>query len=268
LGHFQAGWHSVLPAVLVALGLATGAHGASRARFAQPGDISCALTLLTSNGTISAGEPLIARLEIRNQVNEEVGIWDQGTFLDVYDANGKLLATMPRPRNVADFAYSLRGLPAGGTYSKFLIVTGLYQFQTPGLYSVRVQQLAPPQELPVLCEDVASLRVLPYNASRLEAACDDLFAPMRQHSSFGAIPMGVRTKALYSVRDDVALPYLDWLVREWNAEYAARAIRRIGTPRAERLLAALAARGDEGGEAAREAMQMSLRTTTWDIDAQ
>jgi hypothetical protein len=167
-----------------------------------------------------------------------------------------------------DFMHSTRDLPPGETYSKFLILTGLYQFGMPGLYSVRVHQQGVPQEMPVLCQDVVAVQVLPYDAARLEAVCDDLFAPIRNHSSFGVIPMGVRTKALYSVRDDVVLPYLDWLVREWNAEYAARAMRRIGTPRAESLLAALAARGDEGGEAARQALEMSLEPTDWDVEAE
>jgi hypothetical protein len=223
------------------------------------------MTLVAKAGTISAGEPLIARVDLRIHTTGDVKLWSSGVFLDVYDAAGRPVSTMPRPRNVIDFAYGVRKVAPGETYSRFLIVTGFCQFTRPGRYTVRAQQLGPPPELPVLCEDTAFIQVLAYDSQRLEAACDGLFTPIRKHSSFGAIPMGVRTKALYSVRDDVVLPYLDWLVREWHAEYAARAIRRIGTPRADRLVAALVARGDDAGKAMRRALKMSLESTYWDV---
>lgn len=259
----------VLLAALIGLDLAApGAQGASRPRFAQPGDISCILMLLTSDGTITAREPVIARLAIRNELKEEIRIWPGGTYLDVYDANGKLLATMPRPRNVGDFAHSVRDLAPSEVYSKFLVVTGLYHFEVAGIYSVRVQQQGIPPEMSVLCEDVASVQVLPYNAERLEAACEEIFAPIRKRAGFGTIPMTVRAKAILSVRDDVILPYLDWMAREWRDRYACRAMRRIGTPRAENLLAALAARTDEAGEAARQALEMSLEPTAWDVEGE
>jgi len=45
-------------------------------------------------------------------------------------------------------------------------------------------------------------------------------------------------------------------------------MRRIGTPRAGNLLAALAARTDEAGEAARQALEMSLEPTAWDVEGE
>jgi hypothetical protein len=224
--------------------------------------------LYARDGAITAREPLIARLDISNESSEEIRIWSAGVFLDVYDEADSVVATMPRPRGVRNLRLGARKMAPREVYSRFLIVTGMCQFESPGLYAVRAQHLAPSQELSVLCEDAVSLQVLPYNAARLEAACDELFAPIRKRSSSGAIPMGVRTKALYSIRDDVVLPYLDWLVRERNAEYAARAMRRIGTPRAENLLTALAARTDEAGEAARQALEMSLEPTQWDVEGE
>ncbi|UCC67980.1 MAG: hypothetical protein JSV79_12850 [Armatimonadota bacterium] len=261
-----------LPALLVTLlGLCfaeTRVDGGGSPRYAQPGDISCTLTLFTSDGTITGGEPVIARLEIRNESSEEIRMWPGGTFLDVYDAKGELVAAMPRPRNMLDFMHSTRDLAPGETYSKLLIVSGLYQFESPGLYSVRVQQQGLPQEMPVLCEDAASLQVLPYNAARLEAVCEEIFAPIRKHAAFGVIPTSVRAKAILSVRDDVVLPYLDWMAREAADRYACRAMRRIATARAEDLLAALATRTDRVGEAARQSLDMSLEPTDWDVEGE
>jgi hypothetical protein len=211
---------------------------------------------------------VIARLEITNQAREEVQIWPGGTFLDVYNSQGKLLATMPRPHNVLDFLYSSRNLAPNETLTKYLIVTGLYQFKIPGLYSIQIQQLVPPQELSVLCEDAASLKVLPYNAPRLEAVCDELFTPLRKHTNFGDLSLVVRTKALYSMRADVALPYLDWMAREWGDRYACRAIRRIGTLSANNLLDSLTTKSDRVGKAARQALEMSLEPTSWDVEGE
>ena len=156
-------------------------------------------------------------------------------------------------------------LHAAGT----LVLTGLYQFQKPGEYSVRVQQFGEFERgFPVLAEDTASVRVLPFDASRLGARCEELFRPLRTHSSSRTdIPQQVRVAALYSVRSDLVLPYLDWMAREFASRYACRAIRRVGTTRAERLLNALAARRDKVGEAARKAMKMPVENTSpvWEM---
>jgi hypothetical protein len=244
-----------------------GTYGMADVRYAEPGDLTCSL-LLTSSGAITAGEPVIARVEIVNRSSETIRIWSGGTFLDVYGSDGTLLASMPRPRNVMDFMYSTRDLAPGESYSKLLIVTGLYQFATPGTYGVRVQQLGLPREPAVLCENTVSIQVLPYSSSQLEAACDELFMPMRRHSSFGDVPLSTRAKALYSVRDDVVLPYLDWMAREWGDRYACRAMRRVRTSRAEALLAALTTRTDRVGDAARQALEMPLTSTSWDVEGE
>ena len=68
--------------------------------------------------------------------------------------------------------------------------------------------------------------------------------------------MSTRTKALRSVRRNEALPYLDWMARQWGSIHACLAMRRIGTPEAEALIKALAARNDRVGEAARKALPM------------
>ena len=81
------------------------------------------------------------------------------------------------------------------------------------------------------------------------------------------IPLGVRATVLYSVRHDVVLPYLDWMVREWADQYACRAMRRIGTPEARALINVLAARDDKAGEAARKALAIPLKKKNilWDM---
>jgi hypothetical protein len=241
------------------------ADGADTSRFASPGQLDCEIALLTKDGAMTASEPLIARVEIVNRSDEQIRLrTGNTTYLTVRDATGALVAATPRPKPAMDDRYGVRRLASGETYSTYWIVSGLCQFDTPGRYAVRVQQLGFPPELAVLCEGAASLEVLPYDAARIEAACEEVF---RNRSSFGSLPIGVRSKALYSVRDDVALPYLDWMAREWESPYACLAIRRIGTPRAEGLIAALAARTDGVGEAARRALEMSLEPTYWDVDA-
>lgn len=151
--------------------------------------------------------------------------------------------------------YSLVEIAPGETRSEVWVISGLYQFERPGRYTVRVEQLEPTEKVTVLAADSASVRVLPFDAARLEARCEELFRASASSSG----------KALYSVRHDIVLPYLDWMVREQGDEYAIRAMGRIGTPRAQALVKALAARKDWVGDEARHGLKIPLDITWWDI---
>jgi hypothetical protein len=207
--------------------------------------------------------------------------------LSVYDNTGKLLAATEDPQEAArrcpDFAVGWRPLAPGESYSKMLIITGLYQFSRAGLYFVKVEQFAygngsvgenlPSWRrlgtlddrggFPVIAEAGASLWVFPFDAGRLKARCEELFAPIQGHGPMGDLSMTVRSKALESVKNDIALPYLDWEAKEWADRYAVRAMRRIGTKEAQKYISALTARNDKVGKAARQALEMPLKTDGW-----
>jgi hypothetical protein len=146
------------------------------------------------------------------------------------------------------------------------VVSSIYQFTKPGLYTVRAQYFGPPREFPVLAEASAPVRALPFDAGRLKARCEELIAPLRPDGGeYGELEIGIRSKALLSVRHDIALPYLDWLVRHEDDSYAIRAMRRIGTPRAQTLVKTLAARRDRLGRTARRGLKLPLDLGTWDV---
>ena len=257
-----------LPALAIVLCACLQAtHGAGEEpRFAQRGDISLSVTLLSKDGTLSAYEPLLARIEWLNQTKET--IWLVGgqpnTYLEIRDHKGSRVAATPRPSHGG--IPGLRRLAPGEVRTATWVITGLYQFRQPGEYTIRLELLERVKELPVLAEDSASIRVVPFDASRLEARCEELFQPLRKYSSSKTnIPASARTKALYSVRHDTVLPYLDWIARELHSSYACRAMRRIGTERARELLGTLAARDNEAGEAARKALKMDLESTVRDV---
>jgi hypothetical protein len=119
-----------------------------------------------------------------------------------------------------------------------------------------------------MSEDTAALRVLPHDRAQLKARCEELLRPVRNATSGQTdVPMSARTKALYSLRDDLFLPYFEWMVRQWDDSYACRAMRRIGTPKALALVNDLAAHDDLVGKAAKRSLTMHLeREALWDIN--
>ena len=68
---------------------------------------------------------------------------------------------------------------------------------------------------PPLIPDAVSLTVTPFDRAALENSCAELFAPMRDHTDVQEIPLSARTAALYSVRHDVALPFLAFRALYW-----------------------------------------------------
>jgi len=257
-----------LPAAIAALLLWSG----RAPTLGQAGDLGVTISLLVEQGRMTAKEPLLARITLARQGNAPTSVpvhYSPESYLslEVLDAHGAVLASTPKPDRggVIDGPGTDEMVPTREGKPDTWIVSGLYCFERPGRYTIRLRVLPPREGLLALCEATAPLEVTPFDAQRLDARCAELLEPCWKHSGFGDLEMGCRTKALYSVRDDVALPYVDWMAREWSSRYACRAIERIGTPRAQRLLQSLQRRTDSVGEAARKLPEQQ-DITMWDVE--
>jgi hypothetical protein len=238
-------------------------------RRAQTGDISLTLTLLAEKNTITAGEPLIARATVTNKTNDLLEILNNSvrSYLTVADESGKIVAASIDPGELKRFMglrEAGRRLGGGKSFTDTWIISGLYQFQKPGKYVLNLQRWGDDEKSPILAEARVTLTVLPYDSARLMARGEELFAPVKTHGAMGDIPLTARVKAIYSVRNNIALPYLDWAAKEWADKYAVLAMRRIGTPEATRYISALTARKDSVGKAAGEALTLPLAPTDYD----
>lgn len=272
---------AALACVMAAIGhhtLVPPAAGDGQAwRWAQLGDITLTLDVLVDDATISACEPVVARIVWTNSGDDYVSILpgsDSGrsTWLRITRPDGEVISAMPRPRPLPGLrCLSVGGpwsLAPGGTTEEVWVVSGWYQFDEPGDYVILLQQLDLTQEaLPVLAETSTSLRVVAFDGTRLERRCEEVFGPLRTgRPSVTPVPISARVKALLSVRHDVVLPYLDWVATEWGEYYSCQAMRRIGSERADELLRTLATREDRVGEAARRALEDPLREISpWDV---
>lgn len=236
------------------------------------------VTVESKDGNISAREPLIVRVDYKNLTEKPGMIAESGLLtlqVFVMDSSGTVVAGTQRPDMGVDILSSPMTLEPCETKSKYLIVSALYQFRKPGKYSVRVRQLDLTREARILAEAGKTFQVLPYDRKRLDARCEELrdLGKLDEFMQSGATHgqpseqtqreealrsqlWHIGIKAMYTVRDDVALPYLDLMAREWSDSYAVRAMRSIGTPRAKKLIESLTARKDSVGEAARKALLM------------
>lgn len=251
----------------------TAAQEGPMLRFVRsPEEISLTLTLLTKDGTITAGEPLLARTAVRNETNASLEVWASNSAsramqFEVRDEEGRVVASTPKPRIHVEGLQGIYSLNPGQTRTGNWVITGLCQFTNPRVYEVRVTLWDFSGNQPKLAEDSCVVRVLPYDPKRLEERCDELFRPISSHGPYGNLPWTARVTALYSVRNEVVLPYLDWMAREWSDGDACLAMLRLGTERAKKLLDSLAARHGEVGLAARRAKRMVLQPANvmWDM---
>lgn len=234
------------------------------ARSAQPDDLGLTITFLTGDGAVSAHEPLLARIELVNNGKEEVS-FPLLTSLEISNSAGKVVAAIPPPEASLDFMCGGHSLQPGEKYTKIWVISALYQFDTPGTYTLHVHWLQfQGGKLADLVAGTAEIRALPFDEARVTARCEEIYQPLYTDRKDG-LEMGLRAHALYAVRHDLALPYLDWMAREWHDTNACYAIRQIGTPRATALLEVLVKRQDETGKAARAAMTMTHKTTMWNL---
>ncbi len=240
------------------------AHGADmpRPRRAVADDLALAVRFLPDGGMISAGEPVIAALDITNRSREAVEVLlgsneVPAAHIALCDHEGRCVAQTPRADKRPDGLCGLKALEPDATYTTYWVITALHSLDAPGLYELRAT-LVNWMNWTVLCEARAELRVDAFDAERLDARCDQIYRSTD-------LPPAVRWKAICSVRHDIALPYLDAMATAHGGTGACLAMRRIGTARAEALLEALASRDDRVGEAARKAREMDLETSIWDV---
>ncbi len=224
--------------------------GASSSDIIAAGDISLKLILLAGN-KITANEPVLARLEIFNLTGQKKELNQNSfTYYEILDGKGKTVAALPKPRwPLGDRLYGPCYIEPGKSYTGLRIISGLYMFENPGKYTIKVQQLELSEGFPVIAENAVTILVKPRNAAQLDACCEKIFHPVRTHSSHETgIPMDIRIKALYSVHDDVVLPYLEWIALEYTDSSVCNVLRQFGTKQADKLLNTLAARTDKVGE--------------------
>lgn len=262
--------HSAQVALVVAIILAGGlAVGALRGEgqqevAARDSGLTMRLVMCAKDGAITTGEPLIAEIDLTNASDRIVNVslgnsLGPGTYLEIRNDNGEVLASTPRPDPRGQGVQGLRKLEPGEVYRQYWVLSALYRFERPGLYTIYVSQVRISDGLPVLAEDTVQLRVLPANRAKLEARCDEIYRGMRGPGNGQRLPLSACTKALYSVKDEVALPYLERLATEWESKYACPAIRRIGTKRAMDVLSKLSKRKDSAGKSARQTLEGSQK---------
>lgn len=207
---------------------------------ARAGDLTLALKLYTKDGAISAREPLIAKLTILNKSKHTVsvsrGVSDFSIRVTVFDKSGNALAETPQPRTRAsNMSFPMRLAP-GASHSRILIISALYSFERPSNYTVRVQQLESAASGKSIAECAANVRVLPYDAKRLHATLDKLVGPVRgawtptNRVEAHLWSNAVRRKALLSVQDEIAVPYIQKCRIISSNEAAARIMARRNGP--------------------------------------
>jgi hypothetical protein len=234
-------------------------------RSARPGDLGVTIFLLAKDGAVAAHEPLLARITLVNNTAEEFSV-PHLSCLELCDSAGKVVAAIPRPKIQGDFMYGAFMLKPGEKKDFTWVISALSQFDKPGVYTLHVHWLMlQGGELVDLATGTAGIRALPFDEQRVTARCEELFEMMTHPGQKDAIEVGVCARALRAVRHDLALPYLDWMAREWHDREACYAIRQIGTPQAKTLLEALAKRQDAVGKAARDTREMTPAPTMADI---
>lgn len=233
--------------------------------------VSFHTALLAENGSITAYEPVLVLVEERNESSQPVYLtttaspWTTRVLLE--DTRGQVLATSPRWTLPLDFLTSGVQLKPGESHNRMLAVSAIYPFDKPGDYTVRVQRLKLQNEVMVLAEDQVTVHVLPFDAARLKARCENLFKYTRNAPGERDLSMSDLTRALLSVRHDIALPYIDWYVRNGDSRShpACTALRLLGTPKALRELNTLAKRQDKLGRTARGVLEMRMDQIIWGI---
>lgn len=226
-------------------------------RAARPGEIALSVKLEEDSQRISAYEPVVGLVEMTNHAGEPVSIYSSGaltTRIQVRDSAGRLVAITERPEMPLDVMFTGDVLEPGATATRKFVFSALYTFSEPGEYEVRVQQLQFDHYFPLLAEGRATVAVEPFDAARLQARCEELMKSP-----------GGKSKIIYSVRHDIALPYLERLTK-WNSRDAYRAIHRIDTDAAHELLARI---GDWRGGAlssSRTPEKLDTAVTMWDIE--
>jgi len=236
------------------------------AREAAPVELQLAFL---GEGPVSAYEPVLATVTLTSRAKNMILVpcrAGEGLLAQVKDSTGKPVAALPVSSQSPEGLGSAIELAPGQSEQRTWVVTGFYTFAQPGTYEVEImarQRSALKNGWEAVARASASLRVVPFDRTRLENRCQELVAPK---AAAAKLPELVRRRALYSVRQDTVLPFLEWLVVHRHDPEALRAIRRVGTPRAERLAKALADSPGEVGRTAKAGMRLPPATGPSDVD--
>ena len=214
-----------------------------------PGPLEMSVELIPEDGTISADEPLIAKVLLTNTGTEPVNVTKSGTLtwrLQVRDMDGNLVAITPRELLPMDFMAYGQQVEPGEADTTPMVVSALHTFSEPGEYEVRVQRQLLTEHFPVLDEASATVTVLPFDEERLVERCRELL-----DKRDAVAPDGSWFRGICSVRHAAAAPVLIEAARQYPRSETFRALREVGTPEAMTALAEHAARTDHAGKAAR-----------------
>lgn len=239
-----------------------------------PNTLTLTAELLWGN-TVYIGEPLLVRLELANLKDEQQSfLYSHVVYFGVYDSSGHLLSSAPveiRPWELSSdkstFAPEIiPELPSRGVRVEVYNLDRWYAFDKPGKYVVQCQLFnAWVDEWPYkpVLEHEIQIIVEPANRSHIDARCLELLSYVApgirsQGQPIVGLDKDTALRSLFSIQDDAALPYFDYLAKEYASVEACLAIRRVKTKRAEQLIKALAARQDEVGKAARQALKLPL----------
>lgn len=227
-------------------------------RAARPGEIILSLKLEEDSRRVSAYEPVVGIVEMTNQAEEAVRIYRSDTLttrIQVRDPRGRLAAATERPIMPLDVLCIWDTLQPGETVSRRFLFSAVHAFSEPGEYELRVQQLQFEEYFPLLAEGAATLVVEPFDAGRLQARCEELMQTPERN-----------TKILYSLRHDIALPYLEKMAHMWQPEYSCRAMRRIDSEAARAMLEKLSAEGGKVARGVESSAELPLEVSMWDIE--
>ena len=224
-----------------------------------PPRISSHLSLLTRDGNLTAYEPVLVKVEERNDSTDTVTVASaspESEQIIIEDANGRVIASRLRSPSPA-FIRMVGGgshLKPGESRSRILAVSAIYPFDKPGIYTVRIENST---------EAHISFVVKPFDPARLKARCEELFKSEEQSSTDRELSAGDKVRALLSARHEIALPYIDWWARNLEPYRACIAMRLMGTPSSMRELHAFAKRSDSLGKSARCALETSMEDIVW-----
>ena len=229
-------------------------------------DLTMSLVPLPGSDIISACEPVVMLLQTTNVSAAQVSLpaWTTVYTMqtDIRDEKGRVVAGSEKKAIPPDFLHTVKKLQPGETLESTLILGALYGFSTPGVYTVELRQFDLGWEKQQLLATArAKVTVQPFDAARLQARIEQYWEPMRAGRQ-----LNPNTKILYSIRHNLALPALAWMVRQWGDHYAARAMRNIGTPEAIAQLRQLNAEGGRTAKAVHESVNLPA-INMWYMDS-
>jgi hypothetical protein len=223
-------------------------------------DIQLKVTLYNTKASVTAYEPILIKTMLSNTSAREIRFSPSinPILIEIQDVNHNIVAkpmpSLPGRDNIS----ALWLIAPGKSRDITWIVSSLYTFEKPGLYTINAYVRFAGEPIGRIAESSVAITIAAFDATKLENRCEEIFKPIRVHEDVGKFSIGTRAKALYSIHNDIVLPYLDWIAREWADRYACLAIRRIGTKRAIDLIDILAARKDKVGLAARQSLNLSI----------